>query len=479
MRWMATGGARLCGAVGMALLAGCAHTTLPQPMPPTAILPMAHSWGDPAVISTWNALGEVDAPPGQTLTATSVLAAALAFNPRVELARAQLDAGNAGVLTARQRLNPTLSLTPERVLGALAGASPWIAAVSLVWPVQTAGKRTLAIEQALATQDAGLLSAASSVWQLRSAARAAICNAEFAHAKALLAQQELALRAELVDRLDKQVVAGVATRYDAARSRLDRDGARLRAQQAQADLRGAQQDIATIAGLPAAAIDPFSPGDTCLEKVLTADSERIGEVAAAAVATRLDLRSRLAEFQAADAAWRTEIARRTPDLNLGPGYTFDQGVDKITFSLSGELPVFARNNAAIATAAAERRRLVAEISILQNDVHSAVDRARAQLRAAESQAATAREIAQQTGQLLQRDIARQTDGELDQATVTVTRIAAVVSQSEVLNARRALMDAVAAFETAAQAPVVAPFFDVRSAQALLTEPGKDSKEPLK
>jgi hypothetical protein len=68
----------------------------------------------------------------------------------MKLARAQRDTGAAGVLAARERANPTLSLSPEHLISAASGVSPWVIAVSLVWPLRTAGKRDLAIEQALA-----------------------------------------------------------------------------------------------------------------------------------------------------------------------------------------------------------------------------------------------------------------------------------------------------------------------------------------
>jgi outer membrane protein TolC len=452
------------------MLAGCAHQPpaedSPTALPTKAVTP---SWNDPAVLKTWREL-DAAAQPDVTLSSAEVLAAALNFNPQVALARAQVELGRAGVLAARQRPNPVLSLTPERVLNAVAGASPWVAALSLVWPVQTAGKRALAIEQALAMSDVSLLNAANSVWNLRTAARSALCTAEQAEARTVLMREESALRADLSSRLDKQAAAGVASRYESARAHLERDAAVMRVRQSEIELNAAKHDLAAAAGMRLTDINARLLGTECLNARPRTFDDTAGSAAANAVAARLDLRAKLAEFRAADAAWRAELARRYPDLNLGPGYTYDQGDRKITFTLSGELPIFSHNDAAIARARAELDRVTAEAQVLQQAILNGVDRARDQLSAAESQYESAMGMADETRQLLQRDEQRQASGEIDQPAVIVARIGMVTARAEVLNAQRAVVDAIAALEAAAQTTLVAPLFDGPAAQAMLSLP---------
>jgi outer membrane protein, heavy metal efflux system len=386
------------------------------------------------VLATWRTLGGDGEKPADTLSSVEAFAAALNFSPQMALARAQVEVGRAGVLVARQRPNPVLSLSPERVVDAIAGISPWVVAISLVWPVQTAGKRSLAIEQALATSDASLLNAANAIWSLRASVRGATCSAELANTKVVLAREDLVLREDLVARVEKQANAGVATRYEAARTRLERDAAAQRLRQSEAELRAAKHDLAAVTGLPIAQIDGREIGDTCLSSRLTGANGAMMDAAGTAVAARLDLRAKLAEFRVADAAWRTEIAKRTPDLNLGPGYTYDRGEQKITFTISGELPLYARNDAAIARASAERSRVIAEIEILQQAVIDGVARAGDQLISAETQYGAAIEAAAQTQKLLARNTARQVAGELDQPAVVLSRIALVIARSDILGA---------------------------------------------
>src|SRR3546814_12966020 len=74
----------------------------------------------------------------------------------------------------------------------------------------------------------------------------------------------------------------------------------------------------------------------------------------AAVFNRVDLALALAAYDQADAAWREQVARRHPDLTLGPGYTYDVGDRKLVLAMSAELPVNDRYDAAIAAAQARR-----------------------------------------------------------------------------------------------------------------------------
>jgi outer membrane protein, heavy metal efflux system len=465
--------------VGAAISAALVACTA-VPTPANLQLPVAvqtdHTWGDPLVLANWQSLGGQGAQPPAALSSTEAFAAALAFNPQLVLARAQIEMGRAGVLVARQRANPVLTLSPERVINTLLGASPWVAAISLVWPVQTAGKRSLAIEQALASSDASLLNAANAVWTLRASVRGALCNVELATARRQLARDEFSLREDLAGRLAKQAAAGVVSNYEASRARLDSDHAAQLLRQSEADAMASRHDLAAITGLPLAEIERRKLGDSCLSALPAEASARVADAANLAVVSRLDLRAKLAEFRVADAAWRKEIARRTPDLNLGPGYTYDQGLRKITFTIAGELPIYSQNDAAIAHAAADRNRALAEVEILQLAVLEGVARSRDQLVAAEAQVAQANEAVSRTQELLDRDAARQTAGELDKSAVVLSRLALVVARSDIVAAQRAQSDAVAAFEAATQVPLVAPLFDGNAAQSLLSGQGAENGE---
>jgi outer membrane protein TolC len=164
-----------------------------------------------------------------------------------------------------------------------------------------------------------------------------------------------------------------------------------------------------------------------------------------------------------DAAWRTEVKRRIPDLNLGPGYTYDHGERRITFTLSAELPLFNHNDAAIARAAADRDRAIAEVDRLQWTVRSGVERAVDQLALGRQQLADSQRVAQEAQDLLTRDRQRQESGEIDQPTVIASQLISLSARIDALDATRALLDAVSALESAVQSPLMPPFFDAEAA----------------
>jgi len=414
---------------------------------------------------------DVSAP----LTGTEALAAALTFNPELQLQRAQLALARADVLKAKQRPNPVLSLTPEHLLGAAAGGiSPWVVALSLVWPVRTAGKRDLEIEQALATSDAVLLGGAGAVWKLRTAVRDAACALQIASARQALAREEAALRADLAQRLGKQADAGVASRYDAMRAQLERDQSLQRLRQSESGLSGARHDLADAIGLPASEIARRPAGDDCLPAI-SREPEPLADLQTRAIASRLDLRARLAEYRAVDAAFRTEVRRRMPDLNLGPGYTYDQGDRRLTFTLSAELPIFSHNDAAIARAAADRDRVIAEVDQLQWSVRSGVERAVDQLALGRQQLADSQRVAGEAQDLLTRDRQRLASGELDQPTVISSELISLSARIDSLDATWTLLQAVSALESAVQSPLMPPFFDAEAAARTLSpDPAKEA-----
>jgi cobalt-zinc-cadmium efflux system outer membrane protein len=258
------------------------------------------------------------------------------------------------------------------------------------------------------------------------------------------------------------------------RAQLERDQSLQRLRQGESGLNGARHDLADATGLPASEIARRPAGGDCLPATAR-EPEPLPDLQIRAIASRLDLRARLAEFRAVDAAFRTEVKRRMPDVNLGPGYTYDQGDRRLTFTLSAELPIFSHNDAAIAHAAADRDRVIAEVDRLQWSVRSGVERAVDQLALAHRQFADAQRVAGEAQELLTRDRERLASGELDQPTVIASELIAISARIDSLEATRTLLEAVSALESAVQSPLMPPFFDAESATRMMsTEPSKEA-----
>ena len=74
--------------------------------------------------------------------------AAIYFQPTLAEARAQLVLAQAGIITAGQRPNPTVSASPAYDGGIPDNFSPWLVPVTFDVPIETAGKRTKRLAEA-------------------------------------------------------------------------------------------------------------------------------------------------------------------------------------------------------------------------------------------------------------------------------------------------------------------------------------------
>ncbi|HKE12906.1 MAG TPA: TolC family protein, partial [Myxococcota bacterium] len=107
------------------------------------------------------------------------------------------------------------------------------------------------------------------------------------------------------------------------------------------------------------------------------------EVRSRGLHNRADLKAALAEYEATQAALQLEIARQYPDLRIGPGYEYDQGLNKwAVVGVSVELPVLNRNQGPIGEAEARRSEAAARFVALQAQAIAEMDRALANLGAA-------------------------------------------------------------------------------------------------
>ena len=85
------------------------------------------------------------------------------------------------------------------------------------------------------------------------------------------------------------------------------------------------------------------------ERLPTPDSYDRGALRDMAIVNRLTVRHALADYAVTEQALRQALAQQYPDVNLGPGYTYDRGDHAIT-SRRASLPLLHDESAAIAQA---------------------------------------------------------------------------------------------------------------------------------
>ena len=305
----------------------------------------------------------------------SLTLAALYFHPSLDVARAQWQVAQAGVLSAGARPNPTLSITPQYVANAVAGTPAWVAAGALDWPIETAGKRGRRIDGAEHHAAAARLSLDAAAAQVRADLRARLLDFAAARTRAELLAREQAADRAVAGLLEDRVEAGAASIAELA-------PARLTALQSAADLADADQQhresrvrLAEALGLAARALDGIEIDFDLDAPPGNADVPQ-DELRRAALQERPDLLAALADYEASESALRLEIARQYPDLRIGPGYEYDQGLNKwAVIGVTLELPVLDRNQGPIGEAEARRVESAARFLALQATVLGDLDRA--------------------------------------------------------------------------------------------------------
>jgi outer membrane protein, heavy metal efflux system len=324
--------------------------------------------------------------------------AALYYNPQLDTARAKWGIAKAGIITAAGRPNPRLRFLPEYAFGSPQGVSPWIAGLSFDVPIETAGKRTLRIARAEHLSDAAYLDVGTVAWHVRGALRTSLLDLYVSlHTMAIL-ERQFALEQEVVRILEKRLFWGEASSVELTVARISVDHTFISLQDAQRQTAESRVKVADAIGVPAEALREACISFDAFERLPAlpplADQRR------RALTGRTDIISALLKYQAAESALQLALAGQYPDLQLGPGYEFDQGENKWSFGFSVVLPILNRNQGPIAEAEARRRQASMDALALQAVILRDIDLAQADyLKASEAIASAERLVEQQRKQM--------------------------------------------------------------------------------
>jgi outer membrane protein TolC len=107
---------------------------------------------------------------------------------------------------------------------------------------------------------------------------------------------------------------------------------------------------------------------------------------------RSDVLAGLADYDAAEANLRLQLAQQYPNIVFGPSYKYDEGNHRYGFNLALDLPLLSRNEGGIEEAAAARGQAAARFDALQTRVLVEVDGATAALDGALGERSRAEEM---------------------------------------------------------------------------------------
>ena len=335
--------------VAVALLAGCA-TFHPEPFSPekTAAAFDARSLADDH-LQAFLETNHVAVPgPHDPWDLKQLTLAAFYFQPALAEARAQLQAAQAATITAAERPNPAVTVTPGYDNGIPGAPSPWIVPVSFDLPIETAGKRRKRIARAQAQAESARWVLAGTIWQTRSGLRAALLNLYAARETAGQPLRQEAAQSNVVRLLEGQFTAGAVSSYEVTQARTALAAAQLARQDAAGKLNQARVEMAHALGVPLRALEGvrFSFAElNQYPRELTRP-----EVRRQALLDRADVRGALADYAASQAALQLEIANQYPDIHLGPGYAYNAGStsdNQWDLGLTLTLPVLNHNQVGV------------------------------------------------------------------------------------------------------------------------------------
>lgn len=440
----------------VALLAGCvAYRPKPIDAPEVEAGFRARTLSDPGLRAYVEANRPAEAgpfPPPTWDLATLTLVA-FYYQPALDLARARVGLAEAGIVTAGARPNPSVDLSPTYATNPGAGVSPWTLGFTFDIPIETAGKRGYRIAQAERLTDQARLELGEAAWTVRSRLRAALVDYLLTGRELDLLRAEEQARQDSVAVMERRLAVGGVSRPDVDVARIALASTRLAVHAAEGRVAETRVALADALGLPVMALADAGLDWPDLDTPPDEATVSPQAVQRAGLLNRLDVRGTLASYAATEAALRLEVAKQYPDVHVGPGYTWDQGVNKYTIGLSITLPILNRNEGPIAEAEAHRRAAAGRFLALEAQVIAGTEKARARYRAALAEltaADAALALVRQQEAAVRRALEA---GQEDRLTLSGVRVQVAVAARDRLNALRRTQAGLGALEDAVQRPL--------------------------
>lgn len=445
---------RLFLAVGCLSLAGCVHYPA---KPISAEQNLARFEGrtlkDPGLAQYLRASKLARTSDTAPWTLEMLTQVAFYFHPALEAARAKWMVTQAGMATAGQRPNPSLTVSPAYNTTSLT-PSPWMVAASLDVPIETAGKRGKRIAQARHLAEAARLEIAAKAWEVRTQLRQGLMELWVMETQEKLLNQQLAAQEEVMRLLEDQLAAGAIMPIELTRERILREQTKLALVEARSRRVFARAPLAQALGVPVRALEnvtfDFKDFNQAPAELFSAEARR------RALLSRADILGALAEYAASEAALRLEVAKQYPDIHLNPGYDFDQGDHKWGVGLGLELPILNQNRGPIAEAKARREEAAAKFISLQARVLGEVDSALAAYEAARQKVAAAAPLLNELNRQEHLSQKMLEAGEVSRQALAAARLELAAAALTLFDAKAKAQEAVGQLEKTLQTPLTLP-----------------------
>ncbi|MGI3777258.1 MAG: TolC family protein [Janthinobacterium lividum] len=463
-----------------ALLSGCArYVAQPVSVERNAARFDARTLGDPGLTAFLRA----SLPAGAPAWGVGRLSlAALYFQPGIEVARSRLAVALGATRTAGQVANPTVSASAFYNL-VITHPTPWTVGLVVNFLVESLGRRGARVAQAGALAEAARSDIATAGWAVRAKVREALLALWAARARGVLARGAAGAQGQVAALDAARAAAGRDAGPEAARARiaaLAAEGEAAAQERAEAEALGR---LAEAVGVPAGALRGVDVSTAAFEGA-GPEGEALdeGELRRAALTRRSDVLAAVAEYGAAEAGVRLQVAAQYPNLVVGPGANYgnldaERLSTQVGVPFALELPVFNRNEGPIAEALARRREAAAALVGVQAGIAGAVDGAAAGLGAARAAQAAAARVVAAAGQVDAQAARALAGGASDRPARLAAALALGEARRGAVEARLSGLEALGRLEDAAQQPLFEPALWPAGAGALPGLPGEGAAGP--
>jgi outer membrane protein TolC len=324
----------------------------------------ARGLDDPGLRAWVGRFGE--SPTSGRWTDRQLAVAALAHRADLERARREWLAARAASVAAGARPVPGVESGLERAVGGRDEGSPWVVSLAGLFTIELGGKRAARIQAARAREAAAeaelALTVAAILGRVREAALA-VGHAEESRDRAVAGVEALRRVASLERGRFAEAALGSG---EVARTAAD-----VAAAQAEAAAREGEIRLARAALAAALAVGTDQVRELMIEPAPQpgcAWGESIGadSVAGLVMVRRAEVARALAAYAAAEADLRSRVAAQYPDLELGPGFIWDQGVHRWTLAVALPALLGIRVRGPIAAAEADRHAAAARVAEVQD-----------------------------------------------------------------------------------------------------------------
>lgn len=363
----------------IALLGLCACTKYePRPLAPEN---SAAAWAARTLSDTTLVRVTGHTSPGDPWSVTELVETAWYYRPELEAARGAWRTAQAAEITAGSRPQPGIAAVGEY---ADAGPfeTPWSLALTLTIPIELGGKRGARLAAARARTLQAELEARTVAWNLASDVRTAILGSMQSDSTVDAWRGRADLATRLMTQAGRLYDAGSVTRTTLEQATVH---ARLTTREwrsAEAAAVTARSAVARVIGVPVPAIQGIRFSGDGERGCNWAGELSLEELRALALRRRYEMGSALAAYAAREGELRVAVANQYPDLQLSPGFAWDQGLNRWLLGLALPQLLLNRNRGPIAEAVARRATEGSNAEAVQQLILAEVDAAVADCAAA-------------------------------------------------------------------------------------------------